>query len=144
MFFTAVPQRLNWYFADSPELRGLAHQAQHLAALQQQYRQFAPPTLARISQVIGFQRHILILGATNSAAAAKLRQLSPQLVQVFQENGLKVTGILVKVQVAVPDCKRAPAGRTIAAAGREQVAALAATLKDSPLKTALQRLARKQ
>lgn len=136
-----MPQRLNWYFAGSPELRGVTHQAQQLAALQHQYRQAAPPTLARLSQVIGFERHILTLGAANSAAAAKLRQLSPQLVQLFQENGLKVTGILVKVQVAVPNGKRAPARRSMTPAGRRHVAALAETLADSPLKHALRRLA---
>lgn len=122
----------------------MTHQAQQLAALQQQYRQIAPPTLAKISQVIGFERHILILGAGNGAAAAKLRQLSPQLVQVFQENGLKVTGILVKVQVAVPASRLPRARPSMAPAGRQQVAALAATLADSPLKTALQRLAEEQ
>ncbi len=136
-----MPQRLNRFFAGSPELRGLTHQAQQLATLQQQYRQFAPPTLAQISQVIGFERHVLILGAANSAAAAKLRQLSPQLVQVFQENGLKVTGILVRVQVTVPGGKQAPARPPIAPEGRQQMAALAASLPDCPLKTALRRLA---
>jgi hypothetical protein len=135
-----VPQRLNSYFAASRELRGLAHQAQQLIVLQRQYRQLAPQSLAHASQVIGFERHILILGADNSAIAAKLRQLAPQFVHLFQESGAKVTGILVKVQVATTATKRASPRHSLGAAGRQQIATLAAGLPDSPLKIALQRL----
>ncbi len=138
-----MPQRLNSYFATSRELRGLTHQAQQLAALQKRYRQIAPPPLARASQVIGFERHILTLGAENSAIAAKLRQLAPQFVHSFQESGLKVTGIRVRVQVTAAAPRRPPQRPALSVAARQDVAALAAKLPDSPLKNALQRLARR-
>lgn len=99
--------------------------------------------LAQASQVIGFEQQVLTLGADNSAVAAKLRQLAPHFVQLFQENGVEVTGILVKVQVAAPSAARIPDGRTLNAAGRQQISGLVSTLPDSPLKDALQRLMKK-
>ncbi len=135
-----MPQRLNSYFAAHHELRALAHKAQQLAALQKQYRQLIPPTLAHASQVIGFEQHILTVSANNGATAAKLRQLAPQLAPRFQENGIKVTGILVKVQVAYPPLAAKKPRHSVGEEGRQHMAALAAALPDSALKSALQRL----
>jgi len=137
-----VSQRLNSYFTSSPELRELTHRAQQLAALQRHYQKAAPPTLACASRVIGFEQHILMLGADNSAIAAKLRQLAPQILRVLQENGSEVTGILVKVQVTQQPVEHSQSGHSLGKTGHQQIADLAATMPDSPLKCALQRLLR--
>jgi hypothetical protein len=137
-----MPRRLNSYLAASQELREFTHKTQELAALQRQYRQMAPSNLANASQVIGFERQVLIIGADNSAIAAKLRQLAPQLVHLFQEGGAKVTGIRVRVQVAQqPPVQKLP-HLSLGAAGRQQMKNLAENLPDSPLKQAVQRLAK--
>ncbi len=136
-----MPQRLSLYFAANHEMRAMARKAQQLTALQEQYQQLVPRTLAHASQVIGLEHHILTIGATNSAAAAKLRQLAPQLASLLQRSGLEVTGILVKVQVAPPLAARTLRRHCVGAEGRRHIADLAAALPDSPLKSAILRLA---
>jgi hypothetical protein len=137
-----MPQRLNAYLAASQELREFARKTQELATLQRQYRQLAPSNLASASQVTGFERQILIIGAENSAIAAKLRQLAPQLVHLLQGGGAKVTGIRVRVQVAQQPPVRKLPHLTLGASGRQHMKNLADNLPDSPLKQAIQRLAK--
>jgi hypothetical protein len=137
-----VPQRLSTYFSASQELRTIAQKTQELAALQQQYRQIAPPTLATASQVIGFERHTLVIGANNNTVAAKLRQLAPQFILLFNGVGSKVTGIRVKVQVARPLPHRKSPNNSLSVAGSQQLAKLAESLPDSPLKKALYRFSK--
>jgi hypothetical protein len=136
----AVSQRLSSYFAASRELRELTHKAQQLAMLQQHYLRTVPPTLAHASRVIGLEKCQLIIGADNSAIAAKLRQLGPRILELLQADGAEVTGILVRVQVAPPPATRDQAGHTLGEAGRRQVSEMTGTMPDSPLKRALQRL----
>ncbi len=135
-----MSQRLNSFFADSPELRELTHRARQLAAAQRAYCKATPPTLARASRVIGFERHTLTVGADNSAVAAKLRQLAPHLLDQLHGDGMEVTGILVKVQVSQPAAPRARAPLAIQENGRRHIAEAAGKMKDSPLQSALQRL----
>jgi hypothetical protein len=134
-----MSQRLNRYFTNSPELRQLAHSARDLSELQQQYRRVVPPSLLRASHVRQFDRQTLTLAADNAAIAAKLRQLAPQLVQQLRQMGVEVTGIQVRVQVGTQVSRPATGRRALGAAGREQMANLADSLPDSPLKNALRR-----
>ncbi len=135
-----MPQRLNSFFAGNPELRGLAHKAGQLAALEQLYRQAIPPALAKTSRVIGFERHTLTIGADNNAIAAKLRHLTPHVLKKVQESNVEVTGILIKVQVGQPEAPPAHAAHVMSSTGRQELVGLAANLQDSPLKRALLRL----
>ena len=86
---------------------------------------------------------ILTLAANNSAVAAKLRQMAPELITQLQLHGCEVTGIQVRVQVALPTQPRTKVPAAISDSGKKQLKALAESLKDSPLKAALQRLAGK-
>lgn len=138
-----MSQRLNSYFRASPELRQLSGKAGQLLALQRQYEQLAPASLMRYSRVLQLEQQTLTLAANNSAIAAKLRQLAPELARQFRDKGCEVTGIQVRVQVTLPDATRAASPATLSSAGRERLIELAAELPDSPLKNALQRLARK-
>ncbi len=138
-----MPKRLNSYLSVSQELRQLTSKAEQLRALQQHYERIAPPSLARSSHVLQLERQTLTLAANNSAAAAKLRQLVPELAGLFQNAGCEVTRIQVLVQVALPPAIRTPTPASLSAAGRERLTELAVELPDSPLKSALQRLARK-
>ncbi len=135
-----MSQRLNSFFTGSPELRDLAHKARQLAAAQRAYCKATPPTLARASRVIGFERCTLTVGADNSAVAAKLRQLAPQLLHHLHGDGMEVNGILVKVQVSQPTPERIHRPFALEEDGRRRIAEAATGMKDSPLKRALQRL----
>jgi hypothetical protein len=138
-----VSQRLNSYIGASPELRQLSSKAGQLLALQRHYEQIAPASLIRYSRVLQLEQQILTLAANNGAVAAKLRQLVPELTKMFQNMGCEVTGIQVRVQVILPAAEYLPTPPTLSAAGRKRLIELAVELPDSPLKSALQRLARK-
>ena len=139
-----MSQRLNSYFAASQELRRLSHKAGQLLVLQRHYERVAPSSLVRASRVLQLEQQTLILAANNGATAAKLRQLAPELARLFQSAGCEVTGIQVRVQVAMPPAKRAHTPATLSATGRKRLMELAVELPDSPLKSALQRLAKKR
>ena len=138
-----MSQRLNSFFGASPELRQLSGKAGQLLALQRHYEQVAPASLLRSSRVLQLEGQILTLAANNGAVAAKLRQLAPELAMLLQNRGCEVTGIQVRVQVTLPAAEHLSAPATLSAAGRERLTELAVELPDSPLKSALQRLAQK-
>jgi hypothetical protein len=138
-----VSQRLKSYFGASPELRQLSGKAGQLLALQRLYEQVAPASLMRYSRVLQLEQQILTLAANNGAVAAKLRQLAPELTQRLQNMGCEVTVIQVRVQVTLPAAEYTSAPPTLSATGRKRLIELAVDLPDSPLKSALQRLANK-
>ncbi len=135
-----MSQRLSSFFTGNAALRELARKSQQLAALDRVFREAIPPSMASASRVIGFEQHVLKVGADNSAIAAKLRQLAPQILLRIQEDNAEVTGILVKVQVGQPVARRPASAPSVSKNGKEQLAELAATLNNSPLKSALLRL----
>ena len=138
-----MTQRLNSYLGASPELRQLSGKAEQLIALQRLYERLAPISLTRSSHVLQLEQQILTLAANNGATAAKLRQLAPELVGLLQDRGCEVTRIQVRVQVAQSPSILASIPASLSAKGRERLTELAAGLPDSPLRSALQRLARK-
>ena len=138
---TALTQRLNSLLASTLELRQLSGKVRQLRAYQVHYEQIAPPSLLRSSHVMLVENNLMTLAANNGAIAAKLRQLAPELARQLQLRGCEVTGIQVMVQVDVPPVVRPEKPATISPAGKLQLSELAETLDDSPLKSALQRLA---
>ena len=138
-----MSKRLNSYFGASQELRQLSLKAEQLLALQRHYEQIAPPSLMRASRALQFEQQTLTLAANNSAMAAKLRQLAPDMIQLFQKRGCEVTRIQVRVQVTLPPAVRAFTPASLSATGQKRLNELAVGLPDSPLKNALQRLAKK-
>lgn len=138
-----MSQRLNSYFSSSRELRDAGLAARKLATLQQHYLRIVPARLARASRVHWLTGRTLVLAADNSAVAAKLRQLAPDLAAQLGQMGDEVTGIQVKVQVdAQPRHGARSAERKLSQTGRRQMSELARELPDSPLKDALQRFVR--
>jgi len=112
-------------------------------ALQKLYEQIAPASLLPYSRVHKLERQVLTLAANNSAIAAKLRQIAPTLTKMFLDGGCEVTGIQVRVQVTFSPPAESIVRPVLSRAGRNRLVELAAGLPDSPLKNALQRLARK-
>lgn len=137
-----MSQRLNSFFSGDSALRTLAYKADQLTALDALFRKAAPASLLGACRVIGFEQPILKIGADNSAVAAKLRQLTPQILARVQEDNAQITGILVKVQVGQGGYGAKP-GRgphMLSEEGERQIADLTSTLSNSPLKSALLRL----
>ena len=138
-----MPHRLNSFFTGNPELRELMLQAKRLVALERRYRDSIPEPLAKASRVIGMERQTLVIGAANSAVAAKLRHLFPNILSRIQEGNREITGIRVKVQVDSPSGRTEHPPHPLSDEGRLQIEEFASTLKNSPLKQALQRLTRR-
>jgi hypothetical protein len=132
-----VSQRLNSFLASSQELSQLAGKAKQLLILQHQYEQVVPPTLRRASRVMQYDQHTLILSANNSAVAAKLRQMTPDLLTNLHNLGCEVTLIQVRVQVDRSAPVPATVKPVLSSSGKQQLHKLADTLADSPLKRAL-------
>jgi len=137
-----VSNRLSSYFNASEELRQLSHKVDQLLVLQRHYEQIAPSSLVRASHVIQIDQQTLLVAADNGSVAAKLRQLAPELTKILQNMGYEITGIQIRVQVALPITTRPSRPTSLSAIGRQQLADFTVKLQDSPLKTALQRLAR--
>jgi hypothetical protein len=138
-----LPHRLNAYIASNQELRQLSSKARQLNVLQQQYEAIVPPALKLGSQVIQLQQQILVIAANNGAVAAKLRQMTAELISLFQARGCEVTGIQIKVQVTSPPRAIPSEPRKLGKPARDALNKLEENLADSPLKTALRRLAKR-
>lgn len=86
----------------------------------------------------------LTLSADNGAIASKLRQMSTELAAKLHDIGCKITLIQVVVQVNAPAYIPPHEIRSVSPTGKAHLAELAGTLEDSPLKEALNRLAKRQ
>ena len=135
-----MAQRINTFINTNLKLRQLSREAKNLTSLQQQYARIAPHTLVLSSYVVHLTGKTLLIAASNNVVAAKLRQLSPELTQQFQNSGHEVTAIQVKVQVPSSPRTHRSSVPAISAAGQRKLAELAGKLPDSPLKIALHRL----
>ncbi|MFH0934859.1 MAG: DciA family protein [Pseudomonadota bacterium] len=138
-----VPHRLNAFLASNHELRLLSSKAEQIAVLQKHYDSFLPASLKRNSQVLQLRQQTLVIAAPSGAMAAKLRQMTGELISLFQARGCEVTGIQIKVQVRSthPPARTPP--RKPGAGARTAVEELGQTLSDSPLRSALMRLAKR-
>jgi hypothetical protein len=137
-----LSQRLNSFFSSNQELRQISGKVRQLRAFQAHYEHIAPPSLLRSSHVAQIDDKVLILAANNSAVAAKLRQLIPELISQLALHGCEVTGIQVRVQVTQSPTTHIAQPSVLSEQGKQQLSNLAASLSDSPLKSALERLAK--
>lgn len=101
-----------------------------------------PPYLASTCQVLGLYLGTLSIAVANATVAAKLRQLSPELVIMLQNRGCEVSVIRVKVQVAYPAEPPKTTPRRLGFAAQNALQELSHNLGDSPLKLALEKMAR--
>jgi hypothetical protein len=138
-----VPHRLNAFLASTDELRQLSSKAKQVNALQQHYELLAPPALLQGSRILQLRQQVVVIAADNGAVAAKLRQMTGELISLFQARGCEVTGIQIKVQVTAPPPVGSPQPRILSKAAQDTLAKLEESLADSPLKTALRRLAKR-
>lgn len=138
-----MPHRLNIFLSASRELSLLTRKAQELTVLQQHWEHVAPPSLRRGCRVTHLDQETLTVVADNGAIASKLRQMTPELAAELRGKGVEVTVIQVQVQVSAPPFKPARQPRSLGLTGKTQLTDFAEKLTDSPLKEALNRLARR-
>ncbi|MDD4912721.1 MAG: DciA family protein [Sideroxydans sp.] len=124
-------------------MRQLSLRVQELAVLELHYQKIAPASLLRSSHIMHIQGQTLTIAADNGAVAAKLRQISEELISSFTTRGCEVTGIQIRVQVQVPTLQAKQVHRIVGEKGKQELESLTQNMADSPLKAALQRLARR-
>lgn len=93
--------------------------------------------------MVQLHQQVLVIAADNGAVAAKLRQMTSEIISLFQAMGCEVTGIQIKVQVTSPQPLPRLKPRLLSKAARDALSELDNSLSDSPLKRALQRLSRR-
>jgi hypothetical protein len=135
-------RRLNSLLKGNADLQALVNQADRLGALQQLWNSVVPPLLRPHSRAGGLSHRRITVFADNGAVAAKLKLLAPGLLKAMQNKGLEVTSIRVEVQVKSERRSPQQAPRHLSRKAADSLQALAEALPESPLRTALQRLAR--
>ena len=134
--------KLRSYLDSASGITGLLPQVERLIELRRVYTKLVPPQLSRSSSIVNYKQQKVVIFADNNAIAAKLRLLSPRLINDFSKNGLEVTGIRLEVQPRpVPDVQPGRKQARLSSAGTESLEALARRLPESRLKQALSRLA---
>lgn len=122
-------------------------QANRLLALQRLYANCVPEPLARTSEVVLLKDGELLVRADNGAAAAKLKHMAPTILDKLTKKNQEITKIHVTVRPPeqYPSGAPAPTKRArLTADSVHHFEALSGTLQDSPLKSALARLATRQ
>jgi len=102
-----------------------------------------PASLKRGCRVIRLEQQTLTLAADNGAIAAKLRQMTDEMISGLVDTGCEITLIQIQVQVHAPPYIPPPVPRTLSETGKNHLAQFSKNLSDSPLKSALSRLAKK-
>ena len=131
-------KNLRAYLDSAVGIAGLLPQAERLIELRRIYGKLVPQQLLRSSSIVNYKQKNVVIFAENNAVAAKLRLLSPRLVNDFSKCGVEVTGIRLEVQPRQEALKEvAPKRARLSRAGAESLEALARQLPDSKLKQAL-------
>jgi hypothetical protein len=138
-------RRISDILGETRELSTLAAVSRRIAQLQRVYQEAVAPELAKSSRVGWARGGVLSVVAANSVVAAKLRQLSPRVLNRLRQSGFEFNSMRIEVQV---DRVAAPLPRgEVKQLSQLALSAIDEALREapeSPLKEALQRLARRR
>jgi len=135
--------RLNFYF--DAILREALARTRRVRELQKVLQASVPAGLASVLEVRYLDSGTLFVAAANGAAAAKLKQMLPSLIEAYRERGCELVEIRVSVNVrraAAPPVTRSKP--ELGPEARAQLAKLERELAESPLKKTLQAMLRRQ
>ena len=134
-------KNLRAYLDSAAAITALLPQAERLIELRRIYSELMPQQLLKCSSIVNYKQENVVIFAENNAIAAKLRLLSPRLVNDFSKRGVQVTGIRLQVQPREEPRKAlTPKQAKLSAAGAESLEALAERLPDSRLKQAVRKM----
>lgn len=118
----------------------MAH-ARLLVRLAQIYRKIAPAHLLPASTLANYKSGIIVILATNSAVATKLRQMAPTLADGFSKQGVECSGVQIKVQaIETGTQSRTSTQKPLSEQSSRTLEGLRDSLPDSPLREALETL----
>jgi hypothetical protein len=135
-------KNLRAYLDSTAGIAALLPQAERLIELRRTYSELVPQQLSRSSSIVNYKQAIVVIFAENNAIAAKLKLLTPRLVNDFSRRGVYVTGIRLEVQPR-QDPPNEPMRKqaNLSVAGAESLEALAKRLPDSRLRQAVAEMA---
>ena len=135
--------KLSQFLKEAPSLQPLVGRLERIGQLQRIYNETVPSVLARASRIGSIEGTTLIIIAFSGTVAAGLKQRLPSLLLEMQATEPQVTAIRVDVQLEVTNVNSSKKQRlTLSSVAFQSLASLQATLPNSALKTALQRLLR--
>jgi hypothetical protein len=135
--------RVGFLLNSLPELQALNRELKQLAVLQTAVTEILPNDLIASTRVSVMKAGTVTLSATNGAAAAKLKQLSPRILNALRKHEYEITGIRVEVQLRTRDNSLPPKQISLSSSASDAIEVLSKQLGNSPLKTALDRLSRR-
>lgn len=133
-------ERIGLLFDNLPQLRGLNSAIRNQLALQTVLVEILPVELGQSATVVASGTGELVLLADNGAVAAKLKQLAPRILNHFRQRGLEANGIRVQTQVSIRHKPLPQKQISLGENARQALLQLSSSLKDSPLKAAIERL----
>lgn len=123
-----------------PTLKAISVQLDQVAAMQRICSNVLPATLSSHVRAAYLDGKVLVFEASSGAVAAKVRYFSARLTTTLRRTYPALEGI--RVEVVIPQRTTMPAGnkRRIRPTGKRALEALAGSLPDGELKTAVERL----
>ena len=126
-------------------LGNLAAASRRVQQLQRIYLETVPAALCRASRVGWARGGVVSVIASNGAAAAKLRQMTPRILDGFRRHGLECNSMRIEVQVDA-GTERLGTGsqKKLSPGALNAVEEAVRIVPPSPLRDALERLARRR
>jgi hypothetical protein len=123
----------------------LAAASRRVQQLQRIYLEAVPAAFSRVSRIGWARAGVVSVIASNGAVAAKLRQLTPRILEAFRRHGVEFNSMRIEVQVDAgpgPAVRSAP--QPLPPAALEAIDAALQSTPPSPLRAALRRLNRRR
>jgi hypothetical protein len=121
-------------------IAALMSQAERLIKLREILASLLPESLARRCSVANYKQGQVLIFASNSATAAKLKLMLPSLLEEFARRAREVTGLEVAVQAPETWDQVLEKSAKMSAATVSGLAELCEQLPDSELKSAMLRI----
>jgi hypothetical protein len=125
----------------APELRALTKRSRQLLYLQQLVREALPTGIASRTVVANLESGKLAIAVDNGAAAAKIRQIVPRLLNKLRPHEPELNAIKVLVQVTPVHKSLHQKRNLLDHKARDALLTLSSRLETSPLRSAVRRLA---
>lgn len=133
-------ERIGRLFDNLPQLRDLNREIRKQLALQTVLVEILPAELRQSVTAVASDTGELVLLADNGTVAAKLRQLAPRILNHFRQRGTEANGIRVQTQVSIRHKPLPQKQISLGKNARQALLQLSSSLKDSPLKAAIENL----
>jgi hypothetical protein len=134
------PRHALAWLGGEPEFAQLRDRVRRLGDLQRALARCVPGVSLN---VVSLEAGVLVIGAAQASAAAKVRQFGPTLLAELNREGWRVERIRFKPRLPEAPRARPVPKPPLAQAAIERVAALADSVADPRLRDALRRMARR-